>query len=174
MNKIIVFISLWLFLILIAAHAEEAYNSPNVKLPISVRVPKEDKRPEANEFVPHLLEFRRLYKKYTGESIHLEKLTIFFGDPASVGGFDPNSVIEGTCSVFEGHGSVIIRKAGWDNKTSFVQKFVVFHELGHCLCNLKHEDVGIMRAVGEDPRAFEEDYLRYFFKSCQLSRGGSQ
>lgn len=150
----------------------EAYNPPKLKGYREIQVVRTPQvEHQFGEFTPYVREFEQLYTKYNHAQIPLRDLNFYIGEVDNggmwSGGFDPDVVIRGHCS--SNTTSVGVQTGFWNTGSAMDKKLTIFHELGHCLCYLEHQEVGIMKAMGKDPHALEPEYLKYFFESCKNS-----
>lgn len=121
-----------LFILLIASPSSVAYQDPEIK--------------------PFVSEFIRLGKMFKIEDIEArtKRIKIKFGK------IDKRELAN--CSYYLQQ--VVINSRYWKKLSIENKEEVVFHELGHCVLNIKtHTDTGIMKPAGLHlPEVYREDY----------------
>lgn len=151
----------------------EEYKAPALKTPDPIKLEKIKPLPKNKmygDFSPYIAEFKKLYTKYTHDNLRIGILKIYLGDPfTTTGGFDPDVQVGGLC-IHSEPPTIIIRELNWSVRSEIEKKDIIFHELGHCLLHLLHQQVGIMKAYAFDPHALEDDFLRYFFESGKIEK----
>jgi len=87
-------------------------------------------------FESYVEEFHAQASKYN-KAIDLAHLDISFGDTQSAG---PEVI--GLCYTYESSEDkdIVINKEFWNDATELQRKELMFHEMGHCLLDLDHDD----------------------------------
>ena len=89
-------------------------------------------------FNPLKQEFEEFYYIYTGNSINTSDVFINFADNSL---FSDNSI--GTCYYIRGVNwgrEIVVKASYWSTASESCQRYLIFHELGHCALDQHHRD----------------------------------
>lgn len=116
-------------------------------------------------------------KEFSDPNFKVGDIPINFGDPK-------NSSHDGVCLIYgDDTREVLIRKSWWDQADQISKKIMIFHELGHCRLDRRHNEetidvngkiykLSIMHPVIPDPYDYgmhETGYLKELYTSSKES-----
>ncbi|MGB0453228.1 MAG: hypothetical protein ACPGJV_05895 [Bacteriovoracaceae bacterium] len=123
---------------------------------------------------PYVESFEKEGRNYLGVSdFKVGDIPINFGET-------PAEQYDGVCIKYpNGTREILLKKSWWNNASETQKEIIVFHELGHCRLNRKHNEViyendspeikiSLMASIVPYQAyytAYREDYLRELFKA---------
>jgi len=134
-------------------------------------------QPETNDKIPpriateELDPYIRLFTVYAAiykVKIDTSKVRVYFVD-MKYETQDPNTKAIGICERRGDKINILIRPGYWFDADSMDKEMTAFHELGHCVLNLKHDitvdqkgvPISLMYPVAFDSRIYYLNYRRY-------------
>lgn len=130
------------------------------------------------QFVPLVNHFEQYARtEYNDPSFKVGDIPVNFGNPK-------NSSHDGVCLIYaDGSREILIRKNWWDSANLMRRKIMIFHELGHCRLDRRHNDetvqvngitykVSIMHPVIPDSYEYgmhKDGYLKELFTKSKTS-----
>lgn len=113
------------------------------------------------EFLPYVAQFKQDYERIRKEKLFVGQLQFIWGDS-----FNPEAV--GVCyRNSDGTRIATISRFGWESYGECQRRELIYHELGHCLLNLKHSENGIMSPVLEGEKECESHWESNLVKLFQ-------